>query len=107
VKNRLILNNEIMIEKINKLVSASLQRAGVSKQVQAAIIADLMSEILREKFKTSTREMKVRHFKNETITISCTASVWAEEIRLAEPELLIEINARLNTAVVKKIIATS
>ncbi|MBU0624770.1 DUF721 domain-containing protein [Patescibacteria group bacterium] len=96
-----------MIEHINNLMSASLKRAGVIKQVKTALVADAVARALKNRFGEAAQNMRVKRFKNGTATVSCSISVLAEEVRLAEPELIKETNACLGEDFLQKIVTTS
>ena len=97
-----------MIERIDKLMPKSLRRAGVDSQVKTALVADTALIALRTRFgDAAASQMRVRKFKDGTVTVTCTVSAMAEEIRLAEPELVVDVNERLGARKVERIVATS
>ena len=67
-----------------------------SKKIQTAMVADVVLDVLKIKFGEATKKMRVRRVKAGSVTVTCESSVLAEEIRLYEPDLITEINNRLN-----------
>jgi len=96
-----------MIERIDKLVSASKKIGGISKQIKTAMLADVALDVLNMKFgSAAAAKMRVRRVKAGTVSVTCESSVLAEEIRLHEPDLITEINNRLEGEKIERIVAT-
>jgi len=96
-----------MLNRIDKLMPSTLKRGGISKQIKTALVADAVVACLQDRFGDTAKQMTVRRFKDGIAVIRCESSVLAEEIRLAEPELIDDINLKLETKEVERIVATS
>jgi hypothetical protein len=96
-----------MIERIDKLMPSSLKRGGIDRQVKTALTADLIEQAVRGRLGDCGDQFRVRRVKDSVSRIVCANSALAEEIRLLEPELLEEINHKLEGERLERIVATS
>ncbi|HCC22196.1 hypothetical protein A2480_03950 [Candidatus Uhrbacteria bacterium RIFOXYC2_FULL_47_19] len=94
-------------EKLDNLMSGSLQRAGAAGKVRAAIVANTTLLVIKERFGSKTDQLIVRRFKDGKVTLVCGTSVLAEDIRLVANELIEEINHHLESDVVKQLVAVT
>ena len=92
------------MEPIKNLISHSVQRAGIGKQIQASHVVETSETVLREVFgKDSEKEVRPLYFKNRTLTVSCISSAFAQEIKLHEGTIVGHINDVLGSPVVERI----
>lgn len=92
------------LERIDKLISSSLRRAGISHQVEAALILHDCEAILEEMFgRDIFKDVRLFSVKNSVLTISCRDTHAAHEIRLREAEILKKISDKRGENQVKKI----
>lgn len=96
-----------MIERIDKLMPSSLKRRGINRQVKTALTADLIEQTIRGRLGDCNGQFRVRRIKDSVSHIVCDNSALAEEIRLLEPELLEEVNHKLEGERLERIVATS
>jgi len=94
-------------EKLDNLMGGSLRRAGAAGKVRAAVVADATLLTVRERFGSATNGLTVRRFRDGTVDLSCGTSVLAEEVRLSANELINEINLRLGSDVIKRLVAVT
>jgi len=85
---------------------SSLNRGDTASRVTTALLADAVARCLQERFGDLAEQMTVRRIKQGTAYVQCSSSVLAEEIRLAEPNLLQEITERAGSDHVERIVAT-
>jgi len=80
-------------DKLGNLLPKSINKAGIGKQISAAVICDKLLKILEEIFdERVTKKVKPMYIKNKTLTLAVMNSVIAQEIKLHEQEILDRIN---------------
>ena len=93
-----------MFHDLKNLVRNAGQRAGVSRQVEAAGVVELFNElapeILGEKIAGCAKAIYVR---NNILTVECASSLVRQEVRYREPAVIKEINKRAGGQAVEKI----
>jgi len=76
----------------------------LKKQVESSAVVELTEEVLTEMFGSDlAAHAKPLFLKNRTITISCTSSAMAQEIRLNQQEIVKNINKKLGSEEVDRI----
>jgi predicted nucleic acid-binding Zn ribbon protein len=91
-----------MFEAFGSVVRRNMRRGRVGGQLRAAVVIAQASAALEELFGSeSAAKMRPRSFRDGRLKIACDASVYAEEIRLREKEVIASINARLGGPYVK------
>lgn len=76
----------------------------LKKQVETAEVIEVAEAVLNELFGADlARYAKPLFLKNRTITISCTSSSMAQEIRLNQAQIVAEINKKLGREEVDRI----
>lgn len=91
-----------MIEKISSLLWGSIRRAGVEKEVLAALVIKEAKKVLAEKFgERIFKKIKILSFKNGILSISVLSSVIAQEIKINEGNLLGKINKKFGKKIVE------
>ncbi len=77
---------------------------GLKAQLETSRVLDIASEVISELFKKDmASHAKPLFLKNRTLTISCTSSSMAQEIRLNQAMIVAEINRRLGFVEVDRI----
>lgn len=92
-----------MFEKLGKILPSKLERPGVSGQIRAAMIVDASQKVLDEMFDEWRGECKIKTFKEGKLHIVCTSSVYAQEIRLYEEDIMSAINNSLGKRLITSI----
>ena len=88
-------------------MGGSLRRAGAANKVKAAIVADAALLTVKERFGPAADQLTIRRFKDGTVTLTCGTSVLAEDVRLSANELIDQINHRLGSDVVRRLVAVT
>lgn len=71
-------------------------KSPLKRQVEASQILDYASDVLSEVFgKEQAYHVKPLFLKNRTLTITCTNSVMAQEIRLHQAEIIEKVNQKI------------
>lgn len=80
---------------IKNLLNESVRHAGVSEQVEAAMICDEFNKIALEILGPGVKDkLRALYVKNKTITIAVMSSSIGQEIKLHEPEILEKLNQK-------------
>jgi len=91
-------------QKLENLLPRSIKKAGIDKQVCAAVICDDFIKVLSEVFdERVTKKVKPMYIKNKTLTIGVLNSVLAQEIKLHEQEILRKLNVAGKEKVVERL----
>ena len=92
------------MEKIRHLITQSVRRSGAEPSVEAARIVAEATAILASLFGADiASHMKPLYVKNRTLTVSCTSSTVAQELKLRESEILDKLNHTLALQLVDRI----
>ena len=76
----------------------------LKKQLETAEVIEIVDKALEELFGADlARHAKPLFLKNRTITISCTSSAMAQEIRLNQAEIVRKINKKMGKDEVDRI----
>lgn len=90
--------------KLNKeLLQKSLNKAGVSTQVQAAQICDYCDKIIFEKNKKSQGCVKAFSYQNNILTVLVVNSLWASEIQMMSFQIIEAINEEFGKNTIERI----
>jgi len=74
---------------IKNLLSESLRRAGVTKQVTATMVCEAFDKVVVEVLGDKVKDkIKAKYHKDYTLTVAVLGSVYSQEIRLHEAEIL-------------------
>lgn len=78
--------------------------SALKKQLEGAEIVEIAESVLVDIFGSDhAKHAKPLFLKNRTITISCTSSAMAQEIRLNQAEIVKQINKKLGSSEVDRI----
>lgn len=92
------------MRKIGSLIWRSIVRAGLEKEMLAALVIEEFKKILTKKFGPKIlNKVKILHFKNQTLSLSVLSSVIAQEIKLNEEKFLKKINQKFGKKIVDSI----
>ncbi len=92
------------MEKLHHLITQSVRRSGVEPSVEAAKIVGEATTTLASLFGADlASHMKPLYIKNRTLTVSCTSSTVAQELKLRETEILDKLNLKLAGRLVDRI----
>lgn len=76
----------------------------LKKQIEAVEITDAATSVFDELFPPDlARHAKPQYLKNRTLTVSCTSSALAQEIRLNQAKIVDSINSKLGDNLVDRI----
>ncbi len=90
------------MKKISSLIWQSIARAGIEKEMLAALILEEFKKILVAKFgEKILKKVKILHFKNGILSISVLSSVIAQEIKLNEEKFIKKINQKFGKKLVE------
>lgn len=88
------------LKKLGSLLPHVLIRHRLEKGVEAAqVIAAIEEEIVRRWGGEGARAIRVRFFKNGAVVVSCSSSVWAQEIKLREKEILQLVREKIGSRI--------
>lgn len=91
--------------KLGDLLSSALSRAGITRQVGAAVVVDAGDQALVAVFGEGILEfVRCRSFEGKTMTTVCNDASVAQEIRLREREIICGIVERVPRADVEEIV---
>jgi predicted nucleic acid-binding Zn ribbon protein len=80
------------------------QNSTLKKQIEASSIVDVANEVLKDVFGKEVGEMaRPIYLKNRTLTISCSNSVMAQELRLNQAIIVEKLNKKLGKKDVDRI----
>lgn len=86
---------------ISNFLSQSLNRTGVKKQVQTALVMQDLEKILLDVFgQNISSKIKPLYLKNNIITIACLSSVMSQEISFQKQEILKRLNNKYDYQIV-------
>ena len=76
----------------------------LKKQVESALVIEHTAQVIQELFgEEGARHAKPLFLKNRTLTITCSTSAMAQEIRLNQQTIVEKINAKLGKKEVDRI----
>lgn len=85
-----------MAIQIKDLLAESVQRTGAAKQINAVIVCNEFDKIMLEIFGHRVKnKVKAQYIKNGTLTVAVLSSVWGQEIKLHEPEILEKLQKKV------------
>lgn len=91
------------MEPLKKLVNQSVN-SETAKSVQAAEVVDAASGVIKDIFDEEMLvHMKPLYLKNRTLTISCSGSTVAQELKLHETEMLKKLEEQLGQKLIDRI----
>lgn len=92
-----------MLNSIGSDLNKSINKAGISKQIQAVNMCDLWEKKVCELFGPQIKEKsQALHFKDGVLTVAVLSPVLAQEFRFKEEEIRKELNSA-HSGFVKKI----
>lgn len=93
-----------MFHDLKNLVVNAAQRAGISRQVEAARVTALFNKLAPTILdKQIAREVKAAYVRNNILTVECSSSLIMQEVRYREPEIIQAINQKFGMQAVEKI----
>jgi len=85
-----------MIIPIKNLLAESVQRTGAAREINAAVICNEFDKIMLEIFGDKAKnKVKAQYIKNGTLTVAVLSSVWGQEIKLHEQEILEKLQKKV------------
>jgi hypothetical protein len=92
------------MQPLKNLMSGSVQKAGIGKQLEANKIVEGSEKVLLAIFGDgSDKDVRPLYFKNRTLTVSCSSSVFAQEIKLNEKDIIEKITDETGATNVERI----
>src|SRR3989338_10821339 len=88
------------LKSIKTLLSRTLKRYGIAQGVEAAQIMEAMEGELKARWgEDGARSMRVRYVRDGVIALSCTSSVWAQEVKINEQEIIAALKKKMGPKV--------
>jgi len=88
---------------LNNLLGDSLKRAGIHNQVSSAMVLEQFEKIIREFFgHEGAKHVKPLYIKDKILNVACLSSVFAQELKFREREIMERLNKENKTAVVER-----
>jgi len=93
-----------MLSTIKSGLKRSINKAGIGKQVDAARVCEFWQEVVGDIFtpEVAHKSHAIR-CKNGVMTIAVLNSVFAQEFKFKEGEIIDEINKKMGAIIVNKI----
>lgn len=83
-----------MLHSIGGDLLQSLNKAGISKQIEAVQVCDLWEKVICKIFGEQViGQTQALHFKDGTLTVAALSPVLAQEFKFKEEEIKKELNA--------------
>lgn len=90
--------------KLSDLLGGALQRAGITREVAAAVVVQAADEALEAVFGQGVLEAARAHtFADEVLTFVSSDAAFAQEIRLRESALLADIVRRVPRVTIREV----
>ncbi len=91
---------DMALRSIKSLLPRILKRHGIAQGVEAAQIMEAMEGELTSRWgEDGARSMRVRYVRDGIIALSCASSVWAQEVKIYEQEILAAIKKKMGSKV--------
>jgi hypothetical protein len=85
-----------MFQRLDKLMPQSVRRAGAEGRVRAAMVLDVVSAVLAERFgDDAALSMKPIKYRGGIVTVRCEESAMTEDIKMHESDIVREANRKL------------
>jgi predicted nucleic acid-binding Zn ribbon protein len=92
------------MESIKKILPKSIKKAGITKQVQAAMVTDYFTEAVAEVLGvTIAKKAKALYLKDKILMVACLSSVLAQELQLNQRKIINRINKNFDKVIVEKL----
>ncbi|KKQ55318.1 MAG: Zn-ribbon-containing protein [Parcubacteria group bacterium GW2011_GWA2_38_13] len=89
---------------LNNLLGNSLKKAGIQNQVSSAIVLEQFEKITQEFFgMEGAKHVKPLYIKDKILNVACLSSVFAQELKFREKEILEKLNEGKNIQVVERV----
>jgi len=93
-----------MTIQIKNLLQQSVNRAGITKEVRAAVVCNEFDKIITGIFGNKAKnKVKAQYVKNNTLTVAVLSSVWGQEIKLHEQEILEKLHNKVGQNKVERL----
>lgn len=93
-----------MFHDIKRILPGSIQRSGVSRQVEAVNVLKIFNKVAREVLSEEViKQIEPMHIKNNILTIACLSSLVMQELQYKEGEIVEKINKEAGKEVVRKL----
>ena len=92
------------LEKVQNLLPRMVQRAGISRQLEASMVCEAVDKEIKRIFGDRLGgQAKALYYRENTLTLAVLNSVLAQEIRFREAEMLDFLNKRFGEGKVERI----
>lgn len=92
------------METMKHLLTQSVQRAGVAASIDATRVVAAAEQVLCAIFTPSiAAHMKPLYLKNRTLTVSCSSTTVAQELKLRESDILAKLTDALGASLVDRL----
>ena len=92
--------------KIGNIIDKNINRAGLTKQVEAARICNTYHQALRglDINKEVLKKSQAIHYRYKILTVAVLGASWAQELQMRRHLIIKEINKKMDRPVVHRII---
>ncbi|MEW6611053.1 MAG: DciA family protein [Patescibacteria group bacterium] len=88
------------LRSIKSLLPRVLKKHGITQGVEAAQVVEAMEQEVGKRWgEEGMRGITVRYFRNNAVAVSCTSSVWAQEVKINEQEILATLKKKMGPKV--------
>ena len=91
------------MKKLSDLLPQAINRAGISREVQASQVCTSFSKALAKMNPACSAKAKPLHLKNKTLTIEVAGSPYASEIQMMQQQIVKQINDEFGKELVERI----
>lgn len=92
------------METMKHLLTQSVQRAGVAASIDATRVVAAAEQVLCTIFTPEiAAHMKPLYLKNRTLTVSCSSTTVAQELKLRESDILTKLTEALGASLVDRL----
>ena len=90
-----------MMRPLKHLLDYSIRKAGIGRQVQAAVVVAAFDEAVKKYLPAAAHHrVKGLHYREHTLTIGCLSSVVAQEVKFNQQNIIDFVNERCGGPVV-------
>lgn len=92
-------------EPIQNFFPGAIQNLGLQKTFTAIQICHKFQDLLPKLFtlKEAQKNISAKSYKNKTLNIGVSSSLWAQEVSMRKEEIIRELNAEFGRGVIAKI----
>lgn len=92
------------MKKLSEILSVSLNRAGIGRQVTAAMICQYFTDALQELNANFAANARPVHYRNRVLMVDVEGAPLASEMQMLNEQLLAKINAKAGENLLERIV---